>query len=598
MASISSFLKRKVKDRLSLLDAALEADTLVTRLKASLSRLFEGQELPGPLPSLSPLPDSPRSRAGSASPPESQRVSLETERKGAEAKERTEPPPEKGDEGPSKPLASSGWSQTRCPPPAHAVPSLVSPLPVDALEKFQQLLHQLLLLCRQQKALALQASHKKLATQTASSTSSGSGAGGEAQVAAKGPGPGDEERAAFGGLCTSLVTHPSGLRVLCACLHLGKAYSDKSASSAQLAAVASILQDALEILDLLFAAHAPTPLGRAGPGAPGRPGRAAPRVVRTPQPGTGDMSANEAEKPRGCFSPKDGVDWRCGDEADLDETSSDGDSDADEETAEGEEDVEERNRGTVSEIKGALPTKSKEKAQRASDASPGVYFQLMDSVMRHTENGSLVVSLLLLPEVYIEHDVLLVLQKLYSFADDTRRRGREAARRRRREAEKREEALGEEQTVDAVMPPWLSSDRFRRSRPSHRPLGRPRRDGREKARGGQRQRDGEFLDLEERGSTVCQQLEDALLNRPECIARLTAALQEGGAAEFVREEALEVLRMVTRRREEMKVIATFQVRARQYAKLTSSPRLGSKEESSHAYARAYSHQYINLCQSI
>ncbi|KEP60231.1 UNVERIFIED_CONTAM: hypothetical protein HHA_289120 [Hammondia hammondi] len=559
MASISSFLKRKVKDRLSLLDAALEADTLVTRLKASLSRLFEGHELPGPLPSLSPSPGSPRSRAASASPPESRRVSLATERKGVESKERTEPLPEKGgEEGPSKPLASSGWSQTRRPPPAHAVPSLVSPLPVDTLEKFQQLLHQLLLLCRQQKALAVQASQKKLGTQTASSSSSGSVAGSEAEVAAKAAGPGDDERAAFGGLCTSLVTHPSGLRVLCACLHLGKAYSDKSASSAQLAAVASILQDALEILDLLCAAHAPTPLARAGPRAPARPDRPAARGVRTPQPGTGDMSVNEAEKPRGCFSPKDGVDWRCGDEADLDETSSDGDSVADEETSEGEEGVEARNRGTATEIKGAFPAKSKAKPQRASDASPGVYFELMDSVMRHTENGSLVISLLLLPEVYIEHDVLLVLQKLYSFADDTRRRGREAARRRRREMERREEALGEEEAVDPVRCPWLSSDRFRRARPSSGPLGRPRRDGREQARGGQRKRDGEFLNLEEQGSAVCQQLEDALLNRPECIARLTAALQEGGAAEFVREEALEVLRMVTRRREEMKVIATFQ----------------------------------------
>ncbi|CBZ51074.1 putative glutamic acid-rich protein [Neospora caninum Liverpool] len=560
MASISSFLKRKVKDRLSLLDAALEADTLLTRLKATLSRLFEGNDLPAPLPSLS---SSGVPRGGTPSGPwrkDSRQASLATPRKGEVERDKG-PSPDTNEEDRTQPPTSSECSQSRRPQAAPSVPDLVSPLPVEILDKFQQLLHQLLVLCRHQKALALQTSQKKQLSQVpASASSSGGGAGGVGQGGATGSGPGDEEGAAFGGLCTSLVTHPSGLRVLCACLHLGKAYTDKSASSAQLSAVSSIMQDALEILDLLFAAHAPASLGRSGPGGPACRESATARGVHTPQDRLGDASRSCADErhipyvpPRDLFA-----DWRCGEEADLEETSSDGDSYTGQDPGEGEEEVEWR-REKASKTEGVCSKTGKDTLQqRESDASEGVYLQLMDGVMRHTENGSLIVSLLLLPEVYIQHDTLLALQKLYSFADDARRRGRETARRRRREEERREAAGRDEQTLEITSSSWLSADRFKRVRSSRALLARTRADG-EGGKGGsrQRKRGGDALDLEERGNAVCQLLEDALLNRPDCIARLTGALQ-GGAADFVREEALEVLSMVTRRREEMKVIATFQ----------------------------------------
>ncbi|PFH32141.1 hypothetical protein BESB_020820 [Besnoitia besnoiti] len=566
MSAISSFLKRKVKDRLSLLDAALEADTLLTRLKATLSRFFEGGGLPTSLPPAALASDASRPSPANAvttsapSPPSaSPRASGDGAAKGrsadGDAAARAAPVAEARDADASKPCSSwSGRRKSSAAPQARSAPALVSPLPAEALEKLQQLLQQLLLLCRQQKASALQAAQKKIASASAAA----------ADGLASGPPPAkaaDDATPSAATLCSSLVTHPLGLRVLCGVLHLGKAYAEKTGSFAHAAAVSTILQDALEILDLLFAVNAPPPLTRVtrrGDSARGASGLCTPQRPEA----ANEKGAHVRGSQAGVL--KEFLDaCRCGDEEGLDATSSDeegGDGDGD---GEEEDDVDGPGRGTPSRSQndGSSANRGNHDLLKRSDAADawggGVYLQLMDGVMQHTEYGDLIVSLLLLPEVYIQHDVLLVLQKLYGFAEEACRRGREALREQGEQAEKARQwelatrqQSSSEQPTSSWIPVRRAASRVTSKRDAWRG-GSGRGEGQRCAK--------DVSELEARGAAVCRLLEDALLNRPACITRLTASLQEGaGATDFVREEALEVLRLITGRRQEMKVIATFQ----------------------------------------
>lgn len=557
------------------------------------------------------------------------------------------------------------------------------PLPADQVEKFRQILRQILLLARHQKAAdalkrkaVLSKRHRqKNLSSTSCSRSSHllSSAGGrlhrkedeealQASRERKSERSAEEERAreeneddtrGGGSFCHALANHPYGIRVVCASLHLqhspllqalgqGRPTPTSSSSSASQNACSSsapqgeeglgekisgILQDALEILEILFATMMPSLYKEIEERRNASLGlEPDPWGVCTPE----QEESEEDQDTRDDGEEEDAGDddlWGFGRECSFigEESGRRGRrtllSDRYLEMTRqsglkwlGED--KERRRGGGGEREDLLMMMRMLISGGDGDGADsaggggggggesrmflsGVYVHLMESVMSHTMNGDLVVSLLLLPEVYIQHAGLLIIQKLYTSCDTLLYVARSKISFYRREQSLKKLLLHHHHhhhlpaslsnsLPTSLSPPSPSSSssssslsfftkkKKKRDTSSEKVFRSSALQSTKKATGGERteeedeEKEGEKkLELERlravsrEASLMRRCLENSFLTRPWCINRLTNSLQEDrndlARAEFLRHEALEVLTRLSKQNRDLQIFITFQV---------------------------------------
>ncbi|PHJ18379.1 glutamic acid-rich protein, partial [Cystoisospora suis] len=696
MASVfSSFLKKKVRDHLSLIDSALEIDTLLTRARATALHFFENRSLPPSIPldlslSLSSLSSSPSlacssSSSGSASSccngdfasssfekkstsrsvknqadgytdrddlgrdeeKEKEKEDEEEEERRDKKDGKREGERVKSEDEKSKERRKQKEEQEEIEKKKRDVKEkfdvevyrqstrLVSPLPVDQLEKFHQILHQILLLCRQQKAAdalkrkeyALQQQKedpKSKKTNLALSSSSFSSSlhassrnGGvdtpyesrdhakEAELERRRKQREREEQEKEeerkrqrekGGVCQALANHPYGLGVICASLHLQKSFLQDGdphhhpATSSSFSLVdekkkeriGGIVQDALEVLEILLTIMIPT-------------------LYKDIEE---RRNASLILKPDSCgvCTPEDGDEQGYGENEEDDEEEEESLLEEDEEgdsffnvedllplnrrsffiAREKEVDPhrsrcwdkgesERRRRNVIEGIEEELERRRTKDLISEEDETmllSGVYVHLLESVMSYTINGDLIVSLLLLPEVYIQHAALLILQKLYTSSDILHDIANSRISFYRKQRNLRHLLLHESTWISkslllnfSTAPSSTSLSPSSFHTPPSSSISRRDQDlfVREKE---EKLKIERAIGVKKKGRLMCQCIETSFLNRPMCINRLTTSLQEDNdeeiKADFVRYEALEVLRILSTRNPDLQTIITFQ----------------------------------------